>query len=68
MKKTTFYLLLFGLGTILPYSAFVPWLLEYGPEPARFLQQAFDNRIGSFFTLDVICSAFTLIVAVISTL
>ena len=49
------------LGLILPYSQFVPWLLEYGLNVALFIHELFVNRISAFFAIDVIVSAIVLI-------
>jgi hypothetical protein len=61
MKSKTIYLLLCVVGTILPYSQFVPWLLEHGLNLRLFVDQLLVNRISTFFALDVIVSAVVLI-------
>ena len=55
------YLGLTILGTIIPYSQFLPWLREHGSDTHLFLQQLFANRISSFFALDLLLSAVVLI-------
>ena len=45
------------LGTVLPYSQFVPFLLEYGLDLSQFIEQLFATRISAFFGMDVIVSA-----------
>jgi hypothetical protein len=50
------YLLLCLLGTLLPYSQFVPWLLDHGFDLPRFVRELFANRIGGFFAMDVFVS------------
>lgn len=59
MLQTT-YLILCILGTILPYSQFVPFLLEHGLDLQLFFAQLFANRISSFFSMDLIVSSLVL--------
>jgi hypothetical protein len=61
MKARHFYLICCVLGLVLPYSQFVPWLLEHGLNVALFIRELFANRISAFFALDVIVSAIVLI-------
>ncbi len=56
----TIYLILCILGTVLPYSQFVPFLLEHGLDVNLFLEQLFTNRISAFFGMDVIVSSLVL--------
>jgi hypothetical protein len=53
----TIYLLLCILGTVLPYSQFLPFLLEHGLNIPLFIEQLFANKISSFFALDLIVSS-----------
>lgn len=62
MKLKTVYLMLCVLGLVLPYSQFVPWVLENGLHMRLFFQQLFANRIGAFFGMDVLVSAVALMV------
>lgn len=62
MKTRIVYLVLCVLGTILPCWQLIAWLFERGPDPRRFLQDLFANRISTFFVLDVVISAAVLIV------
>jgi hypothetical protein len=41
------------LGTVLPYSHFVPWIIEHGPNFRLLVPQLFANRVSAFFGLDV---------------
>ena len=59
MLQTT-YLVLCILGTILPYSQFVPFLLEHGLNLQLFFEQLFVNSISSFFAMDLIVSSLVL--------
>jgi hypothetical protein len=54
------YLGLCVLGTILPYSQFIPFLREHGLDARLFLEQLFATRIGGFFGMDVIVSSVVL--------
>ncbi len=60
MKRKHVYLILCVLGFALPYSQFVPWVLENGLYMKYFVQQLFANHIGGFFGLDVLVSAIVL--------
>jgi hypothetical protein len=61
MKARHFYLVFCVLGFLVPYSQFVPWLLEHGLNVALFFRELFANRISAFFATDVIVSAIVLI-------
>lgn len=59
MLQTT-YLILYILGTILPYSQFVPFLIENGLNLKLFFEQLFINQVSSFFGMDLIVSSLVL--------
>ena len=62
MKLRHLYLLFAVAGLILPYTQFVPWVIEHhGVNMAVFLPEMFANRISAFFVMDVIVSAIVLI-------
>jgi hypothetical protein len=61
MKAKLICLLLCILGAAVPYSQFVPWLVEHGLNARLFWQQLFATRISTFFALDVIVSAVVLL-------
>jgi Protein of unknown function DUF2834 len=61
MKARHFYLVCCVLGLVLPYSQFVPWLLEHGLNVTLFFRELFANRISAFFVMDVIVSSIVLI-------
>jgi hypothetical protein len=61
MKPRYLYLILSVLGIILPYTQFVPWLLQHGFNIGLFFRELFANRISAFFATDVILSAIVLI-------
>ena len=50
------YLLLCVLGTLFPYSQFLPWLLDHGLNLSLFLRDLFANGISGFFGMDVLVS------------
>lgn len=54
------YLTLCILGTVLPYSQFLPFLAEQGLDTHLFINQLFANRISGFFALDVVVSSVVL--------
>src|SRR5687768_3884764 len=60
MSRQTIYLLLLMIGVVVPYVAFVPWLLDHGLDIPRLLDELFANRVSTFFALDVIVSALVL--------
>jgi hypothetical protein len=65
MKPKDWYLGLAVVGTVLPYSQFLPFLREHGLDAGRFLQELLANRISSFFAFDVLVSSVVLWVLVI---
>jgi hypothetical protein len=62
MKPKTLYLVLCLVGLLLPYSQFVPWVLQHGLNLPLFARELFANRIAAFFGMDVIVSAVALLV------
>ena len=61
MSHKNIYLFLCILGAALPYSQFIPWVLEHGLNIGLLIRQLFSNRIGGFFGLDVLASAVVLL-------
>ena len=59
------FLVLAAIGTILPYSQFLPWFLERGLDLPAFFGELFSTRIGGFFGWDVIVSAGVIIILVV---
>jgi hypothetical protein len=57
MKPKNLYLFLCVVGAVLPYSLFVPFLLENGLDIRLIFDQLFANRISGSFALDVIVSS-----------
>lgn len=62
MSLKHIYLLLCVLGTLLPFSQFIPWVMEHGLNVPLFVQELFSTRIGAFFGMDVIVSVIVLFV------
>jgi Terpene cyclase DEP1 len=56
------YLSLALIGAVLPYSQFLPWLAQHGPNIPLLLRELFATRMGAFFGLDVLVSAVVLII------
>lgn len=59
------YVLLCILGTVLPYSQLIPFLLHNGLDLPLLIDQLFANSISSCFGLDVIISAIVLLVFIV---
>ena len=63
MKLRRVYLLLAVIGLALPYSQFIPWIMEHRPpNMGPFIHDLFANRISAFFAMDVIVSAVVLFI------
>ena len=62
MRLRQLYLVFCVLGAALPYWKLVPWILDHGLNLSLLVQELFATRIGAFFGLDVIVSAFVLFV------
>jgi hypothetical protein len=62
MKPKTLYLVLCIAGVLLPYSQFVPWVMQHGLNLVLFAHELFSTRIGAFFGMDVLVSAVALLV------
>lgn len=65
MRPRNLYLLLCVVGTLLPYSQFIPFLRENGLDFRLFWEQLFSTRISAFFGWDVIVSSLVLWVFVL---
>jgi len=62
MNRKNLYLFLCILGAAIPYSQFVPWVMENGLHLGLLARQLFANRISAFFGLDVLVSSAVLLV------
>jgi len=65
VNPKTIYLMLCIAGTVLPYSALMPFFGEYGADFRLLLEQLFSSRVGTFFVLDVAVSSVALWVLVL---
>src|SRR6266436_3091591 len=61
VNRKNAYLFLCVLGAVLPYSEFIPWIMQNGPNAQLFVRQLFANRIGGFFGWDVLISGAVLV-------
>ena len=62
MNRKNIYLFLCVLGVTLPYSQFVPWVMDNGLPLGLLVHQLFANRISAFFGLDVLVSSVVFLV------
>jgi len=62
VNRKNIYLFLCVLGAAIPYSQFVPWVVENGLPLGLLVRQLFANRISAFFGLDVLLSSVVLLV------
>jgi uncharacterized protein DUF2834 len=62
MRLKHVYLVLCILGTVVPYSQFVPFVQENGLRLGLLVQQLFVNHVSAFFGLDVIISSAVVLV------
>ncbi len=60
MNRRVLYLVLCVIGTILPYSQFLPFFVEHGIDLPLFLDQSFPNRVATGGTLDLLVSSVVL--------
>ena len=61
MEPKHLYLLMSILGAIVPLVELAPWLATNGLAFPLLIQELFVNRVSSFFALDVILSACSLL-------
>jgi hypothetical protein len=62
VNRKKIYLFLCILGAAIPYSQFVPWVMENGLPLGLLARQLFANRVSAFFGLDVFVSSAVLLV------
>ena len=66
MKLRHLYLAFALVGLLLPYSQFLPWIMDHhGLNISLFVHDMFANQISAFFAIDVIVSAIVLIVFIL---
>jgi hypothetical protein len=56
-----FYLVLTLLGILLPYGAFIPWLVDNGLNIGLLFNEAVANPISMFAWLDILVAAVALL-------
>jgi len=61
VDRKNVYLFLCVLGAAIPYSQFIPWVMENGLQAGLLVRQLFANRISAFFGLDVLVSSVVLL-------
>lgn len=64
MKTKHLYLILFLIGSILPYWELINFVFENGFNFILFFEQLTTNRISRFFAYDVVISAIVLLVLI----
>ena len=62
MKIRHFYLILCAIALILPFSQYIPFYLQYGPDAMLFAQQALVSYPSRFVSLDVIMAVVVFVV------
>lgn len=66
IKPTHLYAVLCIAGTILPYAQFIPWVVENGLNIPLLINQIASSRLAAFGWLDVVVSALTLFVLILT--
>lgn len=62
MKLRHFYLILCAIALILPFSQYIPFYFQYGPDTILFVQQALASYPSRFVSLDVIMAVIVFVV------
>jgi hypothetical protein len=62
VNRKHIYSLLCVLGVVLPYSQFIPWVMENGLHVGLLFRQLFASLAGGFFGMDVLVSSAVLVV------
>jgi hypothetical protein len=65
MSKRNIYFILAILGVLLPYSLFLPWLLEHGLDFQLFFSELFANDVASTTALDFMMVSVGVIVFIV---
>ena len=60
MRLCHAYLAFCVIGTALPCSKLLPWVMDHGLNLTLLCEELFATRIGAFFGLDVVVSALVL--------
>ena len=65
MSKQHIYFILALLGLFLPYSLFLPWLLEYGFDFSLFFSEFSVNAIAQTAGLDILVTTVILLIFIV---
>ncbi len=65
MSKQYIYFILALLGLFLPYSLFLPWILENGPDFSLFFSEFSVNAIAQTAGLDILVTTVALLIFII---
>ena len=65
MSKQNIYFILAVLGILLPYSLFLPWLLEHGLDFQLFFSELFANDIAGTGGLDILAVTLVIVVFIV---
>ncbi|WP_191601866.1 DUF2834 domain-containing protein [Marinomonas algicola] len=60
------YLLFSVLGAVIPFGAFLPWIIDNGLDLVSFYNAATANSISIFAWLDVVIAAIALLVFIVT--
>jgi hypothetical protein len=66
MRLKHLYLVLRAIGTVLPYTQFIPWMVQNGVNLPLLIDQTASSRLAAYGWLDVIVAAAALFVFVVS--
>jgi hypothetical protein len=55
VNRRAIYLTLSLAGFVLPYSLFLPWVIDHGLDLPLFTRELFSHRIGGFLLVGVSC-------------
>ena len=65
MSKQNIYFILAILGLFLPYSLFLPWILEHGLDFSLFFSEFSVNAIAQTAGLDILVTTVILLIFII---
>ena len=65
MSKRNVYFVLAILGLVLPYSLFLPWLLEHGLDFQLFFSELFVNDVAGTGGLDIFAVTLAIVVFIV---
>ena len=65
MSKQNIYFILAILGLLLPYSIFLPWLLEHSFDFSLFFSEFYVNAIAQTAGVDILVTTVTLLIFIV---